>query len=159
MKLLKSVNFLAYHHSTVSCLVNRTSWVQIRRRLLLKVTEISFWVSYFYQKMIFLFAFYEFISVINYFIFHPQTISFDLRNFIQVCLATLRQIHPVRHAKHPKQILKTKHTFTTKLRGRPFDSSGEGGGLAVYVEAEYLFPIFCGRQYLFPSNFSKDHLF
>ena len=23
------------------------------------------------------------------------------------------------------------------------------GGLAVYVESEYLFPIFCGRQYLF----------
>ena len=34
-----------------------------------------------------------------------------------------------------------------------------GGGLAVYVESEYLFPISCGRQYLFSSNFSKDHLF
>ena len=37
---------------------------------------------------------------------------------------------------------------------------GRGDGLAVYVESEnvYLFPIFCG-QYLFSSNFSKDHLF
>ena len=52
-----------------------------------------------------------------------------------------------------------RNTFTTKLRGRPFDSAGEGGGLAVYVESEYLFPIFCGRQYLFSSNFSTDHLF
>ena len=36
---------------------------------------------------------------------------------------------------------------------------GGGWGVAVYVESEYLFPIFCGRQYLFSSNFSKDHLF
>ena len=35
---------------------------------------------------------------------------------------------------------------------------GRGGGLAVYVESEYLFPIFCGRQYLFLSYFSTDHL-
>ena len=42
--------------------------------------------------------------------------------------------------KTHKQILQTKHTFTTKLRGRPFDSAGEegGGGLAVYVEASNL---------------------
>ena len=44
-----------------------------------------------------------------------------------VCSIKGRHIHPVRHAKHPKQILQTKHTFTTKLRGRPFDSAGEGG--------------------------------
>ena len=49
-----------------------------------------------------------------------------------------RHIHSERHAKHPKQILQTKHTFTTKLRGPPFDYAGEGGGLAVYVEAELL---------------------
>ena len=36
---------------------------------------------------------------------------------------------------------------------------GMGGGLAVYVESEYLFPIFCRRQYLFLSNVSTDHLF
>ena len=41
----------------------------------------------------------------------------------------LRHIHPVRHAKHPKPILQTKvNTFTTKIRGRPFHSAGEGGG-------------------------------
>ena len=74
------------------------------------------------------------------------------------CTASLRHIHPVRHAKHPKQILQTKHTFTTKLRGRPFDSAGGGGGVAVYVESVYLFSIFCGRQYLFSSNFRTDHL-
>ena len=76
-----------------------------------------------------------------------------------VCSIKGRHIHPVRYAKHAKQILQTKHTFTTKLRGRPFDSAGDGGSLAVYVESEYLFPIFCGRQYLFSSNFSTDHLF
>ena len=70
-----------------------------------------------------------------------------------VCSIKGRHIHPVRHTKHPKQILQTKHTFTTK----PFDSAGEGGGcLAVYDES---FPIFCGRQYLFTSNFSTDFLF
>ena len=37
------------------------------------------------------------------------------------------------------------------LRGRR-----GGRDLAVYVELEYKF---CGRQYLFSSNFSKDHLF
>ena len=75
-----------------------------------------------------------------------------------VCSIKRRHIHPVRHAKHPKQILQTKHTFTTKSRGRPFDSAGERGvGLAVYVESEYLFPIFYGRQYLFSSIFSKDN--
>ena len=47
------------------------------------------------------------------------------------CISLLnkgRHIHPVRHAKHSKQILQTKHTFTTKLRGRPFDSAGLRGG-------------------------------
>ena len=33
------------------------------------------------------------------------------------------------------------NTFTTKLRGRSFDSAGEGeGGQAVCVESEYIFP-------------------
>ena len=36
---------------------------------------------------------------------------------------------------------------------------GKGGGLAVYVESEYLFPIICGRQYSFSSKFSTDHSF
>ena len=45
-----------------------------------------------------------------------------------VCSVKGRHIHPVRLAKHPKQILQTKHTFTKKLRGRPFDSAGEGWG-------------------------------
>ena len=39
-----------------------------------------------------------------------------------ICSNKGKHIHPVRHAKHPKQILQTKHTFTT------FDSAGEGGG-------------------------------
>ena len=34
----------------------------------------------------------------------------------------------------------------------------EGEGLAVYVESEYLFPIFCGRHYLFSSNFSTEDI-
>ena len=55
--------------------MNCTSWVQICWRLLLKVTEIRFWKSYFYQKNHFSFAFCTFISVICYFIFHHQTIS------------------------------------------------------------------------------------
>ena len=55
-----------------------------------------------------------------------------------LCLIKGRHIHPVRHAKHPKQILQTKHKFTTKLRGRPFDFAGEGGGLAVYVKSGFL---------------------
>ena len=59
----------------------------------------------------------------------------------------LRHIYPVRLAKHPKQILQTKHTFTTKLRGRPFDSAGEG--LSVYVESEYLFQSFAGDNFIF----------
>ena len=41
------------------------------------------------------------------------------------------------------------HTFTTKLRGRPFDSAGEGRGTG----SLYLFPIFCGRQWM------QDYLF
>ena len=37
----------------------------------------------------------------------------------------------------PRKSPQANHTFTTKLRGRPFDSAGEGGGgLAGYVESE-----------------------
>ena len=43
-------------------------------------------------------------------------------------------------------------TFTTKLKGRAFDSAGEGG-LAVFIESEYLFPIFCGDNiYFYPTS-------
>ena len=69
--------FYVYHHSSVvqgMGLVNRTSWVQIRRRLLINVTEICFWKSYL-PKNNFSLAFCTFISVICYFIFHHQTIS------------------------------------------------------------------------------------
>ena len=93
VKMLIAVNFLGYHHSSVVWgigLVNRTSWVQIRWRLLLKVTEISFWKSYFYQKNEFSFAFCTFISVICYFIFIIKLFRLDWRNFIQVWWATLK---------------------------------------------------------------------
>ena len=50
--------------------MNRTSWVQIRRRLLLKFLKVIF-----LPKNDFSFAFCTFISVICYFIFHHQTIS------------------------------------------------------------------------------------
>ena len=54
-----------------------------------------------------------------------------------VCSVKPRHGHPVRHEKHPNQIIQTRHTFTTKLRGRPFVSGGGGGGgLAVNVESE-----------------------
>ena len=45
----------------------------------------------------------------------------------------LRHIHPVCHAKQTKQILQTKHTFTKKLRGRPFDSVGRWGPYRQYI--------------------------
>ena len=82
----------------------------------------------------------------------------------------LRHIHPVRHAKHPKQILQTKHTFTTTLRGRQFDSAEEGGiwqfmwsqnilratmdaGLFIYFPRDpgqnIYFKVFGARGYLF----------
>ena len=72
----------------------------------------------------------------------------------------LRHIHPERHPKHPKQILQTKHIYN-KLKRTTSGLCGEEGGvcLAVYVESEYLFPIFCGRRYLFSSNFRTDILF
>ena len=55
----------------------------------------------------------------------------------------LRHIHPVRHAKHPKQILQTKHIYNIWFCG------GGGGDLAVYVESEYLFPIIYGDNIYF----------
>ena len=65
----------------------------------------------------------------------------------------LRHIHPVRHAKHPKQIIQTKHIYN-KIKRTTISFCGGGAGvLTVYVESEYLFPIFCGRQYQFSSNF------
>ena len=55
--------------------MNRRSWVQIGVRLLLKVTEISFWKSYFYQKIIFHLLFvHSYLSYVTLF-FHHQTIS------------------------------------------------------------------------------------
>ena len=64
------------------------------------------------------------------------------------------------HAKHHTQILQTKHIYNKIKRTTIlFCGGGEHMGLAVYVETEYLFPIFCGRQYLFSSNFSTAHLF
>ena len=78
MKLLISVDFLVYHHSSVILgisLVNHRSSVQIRLKLLLKVTEFFFWKVIFLPKNDFSFAFCTFISVICYFIFHHQTIS------------------------------------------------------------------------------------
>ena len=83
VKLLISVDFLVYHHNSVVLgigLVNRTSGVQIRRRLLLKVTELSFRKSYFYQKMIFHLLFvHSYLSYVTSFLFR-----LDLSNFIQV---------------------------------------------------------------------------
>ena len=43
----------------------------------------------------------------------------------------LRHIRPVRHAKNSSKSYR-RNIFTTKLRGRPFESAGEGG-LAVYI--------------------------
>ena len=51
----------------------------------------------------------------------------------------LINIHPVRHAEHPKQILQAKHKFTTKLRGRPFDSAGEGGGGWQFISSQNIY--------------------
>ena len=76
-----------------------------------------------------------------------------------VCSIKGRHIRPVKHAKHPKQILQTKHTFTTKLSGCPFDSAGGGGGLAVYVQSEYLFPIFCSDNIYFHPTSAKTIYF
>ena len=36
-----------------------------------------------------------------------------------------------------------------KIRGRPFDSDGGGGGLANFVGTDYLFPSRAGPDYLF----------
>ena len=92
MKLLISVDFLVYHHSSVVYsigLVNRTCWVQIRRRLLLKVTEIIFLKSYFYQKMIFHLLFVHlYLSYVTSF-FIIKLFRLDLKYFIQVWWATL----------------------------------------------------------------------
>ena len=101
---------------------------------------------------------------------HAQSTYFpiDLTNITSFFWSTmnikhenhLRDIHPVRHAKHPKQILQTKHIYSKIERTRIwFCRGGGGGGLTVYVEAEYVFPIFCARQYFFSSNFRTDHLF
>ena len=49
----------------------------------------------------------------------------------------------------PKRILQTKHIYNKIKRTTIWFCGGGGWGLAVYVESEYLFP----------SNFSKDHLF
>ena len=69
--------------------MNHRSRVQIRRRLLLKVTEISFWKSYFNQKMIFHFLFvHSYMSYVTLF-FILKLFRLYLRNFIQVWWATL----------------------------------------------------------------------
>ena len=70
--------------------MNRISCVQIRRRLLLKVTEISCWKSYFYPpKMIFHLLFlHSYLSYVTSF-FIIKLFRLDLRNFIQVWWATL----------------------------------------------------------------------
>ena len=72
----------------------------------------------------------------------------------------LRHIHPVRHAKHPKQILQTKHTFTTKLRGRPFDSAGEGGGGWQFMSSQNIyFQSFEGDNIYFHPTSAKTIYF
>ena len=64
------------------------SWVQIRRRLLLNVTEISFWKSYFYEKMIFIcFLYIHICHMLLFFII--KVFRLDLRKFIQLWWATL----------------------------------------------------------------------
>ena len=40
----------------------------------------------------------------------------------------LRHIHPVRHAKHPKQILRTKHIYNKIKRTTIWFCGGRGGG-------------------------------
>ena len=39
----------------------------------------------------------------------------------------LRHIQQIRHVKHPKQMIQTKHIYN-KIKGPQFDSAGEGGG-------------------------------
>ena len=70
--------------------MNRRSWVQIRQRLLLKVTEISFWKSYFYQKIIFHLLFVHSYLSYDTLFFIIKLVRLDWRNFIQVWWATLK---------------------------------------------------------------------
>ena len=49
-----------------------------------------------------------------------------------------------------------KHIYN-KIKRTTILFCGEGG-LADYVESEYLFWIYCVRQYLFSSKFSTDHV-
>ena len=62
----------------------------------------------------------------------------------------LRNIQLVRHDNNTNKSYR-RNIFTTKLRGRPFDSAGEGG-LAVHVESDY-FQSFAGDNiYFHPTS-------
>ena len=45
------------------------------------------------------------------------------------------------------------------LRGRPFDSEGGGGGLALLVGIDYLFSLHARPENLFPGKPRTDYLF
>ena len=110
---------------------------------------------------------YVFSECCWYFMLNTQSEAKEINDFIKtlyivsasVCSIKGRHIHPVRHAKHPKQIPQTKHIYNKIKRTTIWFCRGGGGSLAVYVESEYLFPIFWGRQYLFSSNFSTHRPF
>ena len=75
-----------------------------------------------------------------------------------VCSIKERHIHPVRHAKHPKQILQTTHTHLQQNyeADHLIHYAGEGGGcLAVYAESEY----FAGDNIYFHSTSAKTIYF
>ena len=75
IEIFYEIDFLVYHHNSVvsgTGLVKRRFLVQIRRRLLLKVTEISFESPIFTKKWFFICFLYIRMS---YVIFHHQTIS------------------------------------------------------------------------------------
>ena len=97
VKLLNiSVDLVVNHHSSMVLGIGhviRRFRVQIRRRLLSKVSKIIFWTSYFHQKVICRLRFGHPLYITSFF---NIKLFFYLRNMIQVWCATLNENIPWR---------------------------------------------------------------